>query len=196
MHQLEKLLAAARQTRCEIDSGTFCILKSDPSSPRGTRRRFAALPQFSFKIRYMPLSTAALRRIVRMAWPDEEDRPAVLKGLTAKESKPSEWWRRIFKLEQLRGVQIPGMAAVGGKERDTKREFELFMSTDGIGCSFLCNRPKRASGPAPTPETVLMSESTRFIAIDPGLHYLARGITLLLGGGPGGDAPMGWPGGG
>ena len=72
-----------------------------------------------------------------------------------------------------------GMPAGGGEgQRGTRRWFALFMMTDGVACSFLCKRPKRAAAPPLTPQSAPFEEGkTVFKAIDPGLRDLVTGIT-------------------
>jgi len=141
-------------------------------------------------------------------------RPAVFR-LSAKEEDESKLWLSIFRLGHLQGVQVPdtsaaaGAAAAGASAAGASaagaaaasasaagdgplRRFGFFMSTDGVGCSFKCERPKRESAPAHTASSVSMNEDTIFMAIDPGKSGVV-GVEKCLHSGSGEDAQMGWP---
>ena len=63
--------------------------------------------------------------------------------------------------------------------RTTKKEFSFYMTTDGVGASFVCKKPKGdQAGEELTPENVpFVKGQTVFRAIDPGLTDLVTGIT-------------------
>jgi len=163
------------------------------------------LPQVSFKTHYIAINTVALRGILNIAWPEDKrtrkkenkKRPAVFQ-LSATEENESKLWHSIFRLELLHGVQVPDTSAAasanaGGAAADgPKRRFGFFMSTDGVGCSFKCDRPKQEVAPANTPGSVFMSGDTVFKAIDPGKSGL-KGVEKSLNVSPGEDGQMGWP---
>jgi transposase len=69
-------------------------------------------------------------------------------------------------------VDIPGRS-------EQQKEFGFFMSTDGIGCSFVCWKPKRQGDGEPyTAVTVPMTEKTVVVGVDPGVTSIATGIRL------------------
>ncbi|KAK9388089.1 hypothetical protein V1515DRAFT_579533 [Lipomyces mesembrius] len=94
----------------------------------------------------------------------------------------SEWWCRLFRLHRIQGIQVPGIILPAGlPSRQTERQFDFYMSTDGVGASFICRRPRRTPGPAVNPATVPFSiGSSTFVSIDPGVTDLAVGIRAEL----------------
>ncbi|ODQ71019.1 hypothetical protein LIPSTDRAFT_73602 [Lipomyces starkeyi NRRL Y-11557] len=85
----------------------------------------------------------------------------------------AEWWCRLFRS----GIPLPA----GLPSRQTQRQFDFYMSTDGVGASFTCRRPRRTPGAAVTPTTVpFRLGSSTFVSIDPGLTDLAVGVRAEL----------------
>jgi hypothetical protein len=195
--QVKELLDTARQARDEIERREFFPRKGDLDSQRGTRRLFAALPQYGFATRYMPISTAVLRAIVGLAWGNNKtNRPKGLQGLTT-DSEDWEWWSHVIRPDRLQGVQVPGTPdeAVANR-RSTKRQFAFFMSTDGVGCSLLCCRPKRASASAPlTADKIQFGPNTVIRGLDPGVNNVAAVVTAIPDSGTDEDGQMGSSGG-
>jgi hypothetical protein len=70
------------------------------------------------------------------------------------------------------------------------------MMTDGVGCSFVCQRPKREQAPEYTPENVPIEEDTEVLGIDPGERDIMVGVRLRLDWGSVGDGQEGGSGGG
>jgi hypothetical protein len=161
------------------------------------------LPQLSFKTRYIAINTAALRGLLNLAWPEDkrkkkenQKRPAVFQ-LSAEDEDESKLWHSVFRLKLLHGVQVPDTSAAASASAAAdgggpKRRFGFFMSTDGLGCSFKCERPKHEAATANTPGSVFMGKNTKFRAIDPGKSGL-MGVDKTLNVSPGEDGQMGWP---
>ena len=98
-------------------------------------------------------------------------------------AKETEWWDHVFDLEPLKGIQVPGMPVEEDKrQRSTPRWFEFFMMTDGVACSFLCKRPKRAAAAPPhTPQSVPFKKDITVVrAMDPGMRDMVTVITPVL----------------
>ncbi|KAK9387001.1 hypothetical protein V1515DRAFT_580383 [Lipomyces mesembrius] len=98
------------------------------------------------------------------------------------DSNRSEWWCRLFRLHRIQGIQVPGILLPAGlPSRQTERQFDFYMSTDGVGASFICRRPRRTPGPAVNLATVPFSiGSSTFVSIDPGLTDLVVGVLAKL----------------
>jgi hypothetical protein len=146
-------------------------------SRRGTRRLFAVLPQFGFATRYLPIDTEVLLDLLSIGRRRKGDSHQQMdEAEEAFKASKAEGWRRLFRLERLRGTKVPGMPVQKGK---SWREFSFYMETDGVGCSFICCRPRAAAQDPYTPETVPYDpRKTTFKAIDPGMTNLVTGTTL------------------
>ena len=180
---MEKLSSKASQTIDEIRRGVFRPRKTQ--SRRGTHRLFAALPQFTFKTRYLPIDTQVLANLLsislRKKGHSRQQRGEARATFTTE--KRAEGWSHVFRLERLQGIKVPGMPVQEGKRQQvTPREFGFYMETDGVGCSFVCRRPLHAAPPQPpyTPETVPCNPKVIFKAIDPGVTDIVVGITPVL----------------
>ena len=67
------------------------------------------------------------------------------------------------------------------------------MSTDGVGCSFVCWKPKsEADKKKITPMNVPVTEKTLLGAVDPGRTNIVTGIMLKLLGNADGQEGMSW----
>ena len=188
--------AKAQSTVAKIKSNQFHPQKL--SSPRGIHRLFAPIPQFSFSTRYLPIDTTVLRQLLHLVWRDdghpeqqmlqeaadewkENGFPVTVRQLIDQEFDAcrSEWWSRLFNLYSLKGVRVHGIKPPG--VRHTNRLFDFFVSTDGVGCSVVCSRPR---SPPPRPsyaaETVPLDRKTVFKAIDPGLTDIWAGVIPSL----------------
>ena len=151
---MDQLSSKACRTISKIRSGTFRPRKAQ--SRRGTHRLFAVLPQSHFATRYLPIDTGGLLALLSISWRERGySRKERTEAAKAFKANRAEGWSRIFRLERLKGIRVPGMPVEEGKrQRGTPRRFGFFMATDGVGCSFICRRPHRAAQPPPTPETV------------------------------------------
>ena len=223
--QADKLLTAAHQARCEISAGTFRPQQGVSAARRGTRRLFAVLPHFGFTTRYMPVDTTVLKTLVGAMWPKRSTRPGWLRRLLATKGPRVWWNRifRLRRLRGTQVPDIPTVNGAKQKPkkqrpkkqqpkkrrpkkrrlvnprsmtpRRTQRQFGWFMMTDGVACSFKCERPKRAAAPVYTPVSVPMNKNTIVMAIDPGTRDVITVVRQSQGRVSGGDGQMGWPGG-
>jgi hypothetical protein len=128
----------------------------------------------------MRIDSVVLLDLLRMVW-SELGHPEGLVGTLAAEEferNYARYWMRIFRLEHLQGIQVPGAAFPPGiPTRRTTREFGFSMSTDGVGCSFTCRRPRRVQVKPYTPQTVPYDMSTTvFKSIDPGMTDIVVGV--------------------
>ena len=185
---MDKLTAKALQAIEEIKDGIFQPRKA--SAKRGTYKLFAALPQHRYTTHYMPIDTAILHRLLSLCW-EQDKYPADVQGPgTLKEfrEKETEWWKRVFRLELLKGVKVP---AGEGEGQPDGQEFGFLMETDGVACSFICRRPRRAAAPRYTPQSVPFKEGvTAFKTIDPGMRAPVTGVASNLICGSGGEDGM------
>ncbi|KAK9491579.1 hypothetical protein V1508DRAFT_203853 [Lipomyces doorenjongii] len=182
---MEKLEQKAQRTIEKIRSGSFCPKQFLSSS--GTNRAFSILPQFSFATRYLPVDNRVLRELLSTLWrrgyhPFPHQLPeSARQGF---DNNHAEWWCRLFRLHRIQGIQVPGIPLPAGlPSRETQRRFDFYMSTDGVGSSFICRRPKRIRTPqtAVNPATVpFQNGSSSFISIDPGLTDLVVGVRAEL----------------
>jgi hypothetical protein len=79
----------------------------------------------------------------------------------------------VFDLKRLGGIKVPG------RKGQSRREFTFYMETDGVGCSFVCCRPRAAAQDPVTPENArIVPGETTVKAADPGQSAL---VTLELG---------------
>ncbi|KAK9427543.1 hypothetical protein V1505DRAFT_358684, partial [Lipomyces doorenjongii] len=189
-----KLEQKAQRTIEKIRSGSFCPKQFLSSS--GTNRAFSILPQFSFATRYLPVDNRVLRELLSTLWRrgyhpfphqlPESARQGVPMTAARQEldNNHAEWWCRLFRLHRIQGIQVPGIPLPAGlPSRETHRRFDFYMSTDGVGSSFICRRPKRIRTPqtAVNPTTVpFQIGSSSFISIDPGLTDLVVGVRAEL----------------
>ncbi|KAK9369805.1 hypothetical protein V1509DRAFT_645536 [Lipomyces kononenkoae] len=190
---LVKLEQKGQRTIDKISSGSFRP-KKFLSNSRGTNRAFSALPQFSFGTRYMAVDNRVLKELLVTLWrcgyhPFPDGLPATagpgIPMMAARQEfddHQAEWWCRLFRLHRIRGIQVPGIPLPAGlPSRQTPRQFDFYMSTDGVGASFICRRPRRARPTSVTPMTVpYRVGSSTFVSIDPGLTDLAVGVRAEL----------------
>jgi hypothetical protein len=181
-------LAAARRACSDIARGAFYPRKDLVPSRRGVHRLFAPLPQFGFKTRYMSVNSQMLRSLLGMAWPKERGLPEGLERLPTAKDKDG-LWGFVFRLERLKGVQVPGMPE---GSRSTESQFQHLFQTDGFACSFTCDRPAREPEPGPTAETVRITEDTILKAADPGVRSIVEVCTFKVGPGTGEDSKIGF----
>jgi hypothetical protein len=141
----------------------------------------------------MTLDTQALFELCNQTWRGQLGRGDHVGGFPTRDTArqdfvthASQWWLSVFKLEHLSGITVPNapLPPPNGQTRPgrmTTRRFDFGLSTDGVGCSFLCKRAKRET-PAPwTPETVPISRGEfNFVAIDPGQDDIACGVRSSL----------------
>ncbi|KAK9319911.1 hypothetical protein V1517DRAFT_341289 [Lipomyces orientalis] len=189
-----RLEQKAQRTIEKIRRGSFCPKKFLSTS--GTNRAFSVLPQFSFATRYMTVDNRVLRELLSTLWRrgyhpfphqlPESARQGVPMAAAREEfeNHHAEWWCRLFRLYRIQGIQVPGIPVpMGLPSRETQRRFDFYMSTDGVGSSFICRRPKRTRTlqTAVNPMTVpFQIESSSFISIDPGLTDLVVGVRAEL----------------
>ncbi|KAK9364111.1 hypothetical protein V1504DRAFT_10578 [Lipomyces starkeyi] len=160
-----RLEQKAQRTIEKILSGSFCQKKF--LSKSGTNRAFSILSQFSFATRYLPVDNRVLRELLSTLWRrwyhpfphqlPESARQGVSMAAARQEfdSHHAEWWCRLFRLHRIQGIQIPGIPLPAGfPSRETHRRFDFYISTDGVGSSFICRRPKRTR----TPQTAVKNE--------------------------------------
>jgi hypothetical protein len=181
---MDKLTDEARRAISEIKDGKFQPQKD--AAQGGTYRLFAALPQPHFTTRYMPIDTTVLHGLMAFCWRQHKHPDDIHRGVSLKKFKTeaAEWWSRVFRLERLGGIKVPGMSTQEGKhQRSTPRRFGFLMMTDGVGCSFHCRRPgrKKAAASPYTPQTApYKPDKTVFKAIDPGVNAIWTWVTLML----------------
>jgi hypothetical protein len=171
------MTAKARITIAEIKGDAF--RPAVYSALRGVHRLFTAVPQYGYSTRYLPMDTRVLYQLLSMTWRRTHA------GTVARQEFQhfkAEWWYRIFDLHRLQGIQVPGIPVPpGAPNRTTDRTFNFFLSTDGVGCSVVCSRPKTALPPTYTPQSVPFTfGTTRFKSIDPGLTDIWVGVEPTL----------------
>ncbi|KAK9349298.1 hypothetical protein V1522DRAFT_418204 [Lipomyces starkeyi] len=140
----EKLEQKAQKTIEKIRSGSFCPKQFLRTS--GANRAFSALPQFSFGTRYMAVDNRGLKELLATLWrrgyhpfPDglpASARPGISRMAARQEFDEHQagWWCRLFRLHRIQGVQVPGIPLPAGlPSRQTQRQFDFYMSTDGVG---------------------------------------------------------------
>jgi hypothetical protein len=188
---MEGLTVKARKVAEKIRQGTFRPRKF--LNRRGPHRLFSALPQTQYATRYLPIDTRVLRELVAITWgPNSAGHPyaAELRQVAAEtgisfteqwrlefDLNRSYWWSRFFDFERLHGIRVPDIPS----NRTTRRMFDFFISTDGVGCSVVCKRPETQPGPTYTPQTVPFTFGmTRFKAIDPGMTDIWVGTQPVL----------------
>ncbi|KAJ8099196.1 hypothetical protein POJ06DRAFT_130595 [Lipomyces tetrasporus] len=185
----EKLEQKAQKTIDKIRSGSFCPKQFVGTS--GANRAFSALPQFSFGTRYMGVDNRVLRELLAILWRrgyhpfadqlPESARPGIPRMAARQEfdGHQPEWWCRLFRLHRIQGIQVFGIPLA--LSRQTQRQFDFYMSTDGVGASFTCRRPRRIPATAVNPTTAPFTVgSSTFVSIDPGLTDLAVGVRAEL----------------
>jgi hypothetical protein len=172
---MEGLTLKARKVADKIRQGTFL-------NRREPHRLFSVVPQIQYATRYMPMDTRVLRELVATTWgPNAAQHPyaAELRQVAAETGIPyrsqcllefdlnrSEWWSRFFNFGRLHGIRVPGLPST----RTSRRSFDYFITTDGVGCSVICRRPKREPQQPLTPQTVdIKLGETVFKSIDPGV---------------------------
>ncbi|KAK9366104.1 hypothetical protein V1509DRAFT_611902 [Lipomyces kononenkoae] len=174
----------AQKTIGEIRSGSF--RPKQYLSTSGASRAFSALPQFSFATRYMSVDNRVLRELLATLWrrghhPFPNGLPAsarpgipMVAARQEFDGHQAEWWCRLFRLDRIQGIQVPGISLAGLHSRQTQRQFDFYMSTDGVGASFICRRPRHTPRTAVNPMSVPFTVgSSTFVSIDPGLTDLA-----------------------
>ncbi|KAK9386852.1 hypothetical protein V1515DRAFT_580550 [Lipomyces mesembrius] len=158
---VEKLERKAQRTIEKIRSGSFCP-KKFPFS-RGTNRAFSSLPQFSFATRYMSIDNRVLRELLVTLW--RRGLPSIPRATAG-----------ICKARYRYGgskARVPGILLPAGlPSRQTERQFDFYMSTDGVGASFICRRPRRTPGPAVNLATAPSSIGSSTFVSDPALTDL------------------------
>ena len=183
--QLDKLEAESQETIDKIKRNAFRPEKY--LQRRGPHRRFHILPQHGFATRYFPMDGQVFRDLHRILWEGGEHPHPQAGEFKFKKDRDADffsrrgyWWNTVFDLKQLKGVHIPGVDIPGRSEQ--QKHFSFFMATDGVGCSFVCWKPKRqADGKAYTPMDVPITKGRRkFIAIDPGRTDLVTGVRYNL----------------
>ncbi|KAJ8101956.1 hypothetical protein POJ06DRAFT_74384 [Lipomyces tetrasporus] len=157
----EKLEQKAQKSIDKIRSGSFCPKQFALTS--GANRAFSALPQFSFGMRYMGVDNRVLRELLAILWRrgyhpfadqlPESAWPGIPRMAARQEfdEHQPEWWCRLFRLHRIQGIQVPGIPLP--LSRQTQRQFDFYMSTDGVGASFTCLRPRRTPATAVNPTT-------------------------------------------
>ncbi|KAK9328755.1 hypothetical protein V1520DRAFT_356600 [Lipomyces starkeyi] len=172
---LEKLEQKAQKTIEKMRSGSFCPKQFLRTS--GANRAFSALPQFSFGTRYMAVDNRVLKELLATLWrrgyhPFPDGLPASARPVVVSPFSSASNTRGPGS-----GIPLPA----GLPSRQTQRQFDFYMSTDGVGASFTCRRPRRTPGAAVTPTTVpFRLGSSTFVSIDPGLTDLAVGVRAEL----------------
>jgi hypothetical protein len=143
--QLAKLEAKSQETIAEVKSGSFRPKKY--FQRRGPHRRFHIIPQHGFATRYFPMDSRVLYDLHRILWKDgKHPHPQAEQFKSMRErdadffSRKGYWWNSVFDFKKLKGVDVPGVEIPGRTEK--QREFGLYMSTDGVGCSFVFWKPK------------------------------------------------------
>jgi hypothetical protein len=176
---MNELSAKASQAIKAIRSGTFRPRRAQ-ARQRGTSRLFAVFPQFGFATRYLPIDTQVLLGLLTIHWRKKgHTEKRIADAREAFKANRAEWWRRVFRLERLRGISVPGQK--GKRQRTTKRRFKFYMETDGVACSFICRRPARKAAAQNTPKTVPYDKNkTVFRTIDPGMTDIVAGMTPEL----------------
>ena len=185
---MDKLSAKACQAIDEIKSGIFQPRKA--SAKRGTYKTFALLPQHRYTTRHMPIDTTTLHRLFSLCWEQHGYPDGVQRHMSEKEfrERETEWWKRVFRLELLKGVKVP---AGEGEGQPDGQEFGFLMETDGVACSFICRRPRRAAAPRYTPQSVPFKEGITVVkSIDPGMRAPVTGVRSNLIWEPGGEDGM------
>ncbi|KAI9092619.1 hypothetical protein DFS34DRAFT_696937 [Phlyctochytrium arcticum] len=99
--------------------------------------------------------------------------PSVGKSYNGRNVPPGAWkygiWIESFKLDRLRGIQVPYFEACFARPPQSQnRFFRFFMEADGHSCSFLCDRPANPNPTLLTPANVRMDSNTIFKSVDPG----------------------------
>jgi hypothetical protein len=188
---MEGLTLKARRVADKIRQGTFRPKKF--LTLRGPHRLFSAIPQTQYATRYMPMDTRVLRELVATTWgPNAAQHPyaAELRQVAAETGIPylrqcllefdlnrSDWWTRFFNFGRLHGIRVPDIPS----HRTTPRMFDYFITTDGVGCSVICRRPKREVPEPLTPQTVdIKLGETFFKSIDPGVTDIWVGTEPVL----------------
>jgi hypothetical protein len=188
---MEGLTLKARKVADKIRQGTFRPRKF--LTLRGPHRIFSVVPQIQYATRYMPIDTRVLRELVAITWgPNYVQHPYadMLREVAAETDVPysiqcrlefdinrSHWWARFFDLQRLHGIRVPDLPST----RTTQRFFDFFITTDGVGCSILCRRPKIEVPEPLTPRTVdIKLGETIFKSIDPGMTDIWVGVEPVL----------------
>jgi hypothetical protein len=188
---MEGLTLKARKVVEKIRQGTFRPTKF--LTLRGPHRLFSAVPQTQYATRYMPIDTRVLKELVSITWgPNAAQHPdADMLRQVAEETgvaysrqcllefdlNRSHWWSRFFDFDRLHGIRVPDIPSI----RTTPRFFDFFITTDGVGCSIICRRPKREVPEPLTPQTVdIKLGETFFKSIDPGLTDIWVGVEPVL----------------
>jgi hypothetical protein len=184
--QLDKLDAESQEAIDKIKRNAFQPKKY--FQRRGPHRRFHVLPQHGFATRYFPMDGRVFLELHRILWKDPKHPHPQAGEFEHKKDRDADffarrgyWWSTVFDLTLLKGVHIPGVDIPGRAEQ--QKHFSFFMATDGVGCSFVCWRPKRQGDKkAYTPETVPITKGRTkdFIAIDPGKTDLVTGVRYKL----------------
>jgi hypothetical protein len=181
----------ARRVAEKIRQGVFRPKKF--LNRRGPHRLFSAIPQTQYATRYMPIDTRVLRELVTTTWGSNSAQhpyAEMLRQVAQETGIPysrqcqlefdlnrSHWWSRFFNFERLHGIRVPDLPST----RTTPRLFDFFITTDGVGCSVICRRPKSEPLEPLTPQTVnLHLGRTVFKAIDPGLTDIWVGTEPVL----------------
>ena len=177
--QLDKLEAKGQETIGMIKAGTFRPEKY--LQRRGPHRLFHILPQHGFTTRYFPMDRQVFLELHRILWKDpKHPHPQAGEFKYKKElyadffAREGYWWDSVFDLRKLKGVHIPGVDIPGRSEQ--QKHFSFFMSTDGVGCSFVCWKPKRQGGKKTN--TAANVTPKKVSAVDPGVTNLVTGIRL------------------
>ncbi|KAJ3300724.1 hypothetical protein HK104_006022 [Borealophlyctis nickersoniae] len=170
---LPHLKETARATTVQLKNKSFLPASGHGQTGRTSTKLWSLLPQPSLTTRYMSLDTTALADIWSLVdksqgkWRDKAHNER--RGI----------WHDAFHLHRVKGVQFPDLEHRFPK-RKTSRDFSYFMRTDGIGCSFTCNRVRTKAPEAPRPTTVRFGSDTIFRAIDPGETDVISGYTPIL----------------
>jgi hypothetical protein len=182
--QLAKLKAKSKETIAEIKSKSFRPKKY--FQRRGPHRQFHIFPQHGFATRYFPMDTRVFYDLHRILWKDGKHPHPRAGELTFMKDRDADfsarkgfWWNSVFDFTKLKGVDVPGVEIPGRTEK--QRHFSFYMSTDGVGCSFVFWKPKDRADKKKkkklTPMDAPVTEETVVRVVDPGVTDIVRGIT-------------------
>lgn len=135
----------------------------------------------------LPCWTQVLLDLHRIKWRNArkrgEDSKSAKERVADFKARVGYYWAKVFNFKKLKGIPVP---KVTRKDPSKGKQFSFYMETDGVGCSFVCKKPKRPHPKRYTPMDVPMNDSTVFLAADPGLGWIATLVALVLQWGEGG----------